>query len=170
MIYNRIPVNILISLEKLILKFIRNLKQPQIAKTILKQNIARILTHFKNLLFCDPRDRSPTGSSVHGIFQKRILEWVAIPFTRGSSRPRDWTQVSCIGGRFFTVWATSSAQFSCSVASDSLQPHEMQHARPPSPSPTPRVHPNSCPSQWCHPAISSSVIPFSSCPQSLPAS
>ena len=52
--------------------------------------------------------------------------------------------------------------------SDSLGPHELQHARPPCPSPTPRVHPNSCPSSWrCHPAISSSVVPFSSCPQSL---
>ena len=65
----------------------------------------------------------------------------------------------------------SSVQFSCSVVSDSLWPHESQHARPPCPSPTPGVHSNSCPSsQWCHPAISSSVIPFSSCPQSLPAS
>ena len=65
----------------------------------------------------------------------------------------------------------SSVQFSRSVMSDSLWPHESQHARPPCPSPTPRVHSNSCPSsQWCHPAISSSVIPFSSCPQSLPAS
>ena len=65
----------------------------------------------------------------------------------------------------------SSVQFSCSVTSDSLQPHESQHARPPCPSPTPGVYPNSCPlSWWCHPAISSSVIPFSSCPQSLPAS
>ena len=55
-------------------------------------------------------------------------------------------------------------QFSRSVVSDSLRPHESQHARPPCPSPTPRVHPNSCPSsQWCHPAISSSVISFSSC-------
>ena len=64
-----------------------------------------------------------------------------------------------------------SVQFSCSVMSDSLQPHELQHARPPYPSPTPGVHPNSCPlSQWCHPAISSSVVPFSSCPQSFPAS
>ena len=62
-------------------------------------------------------------------------------------------------------------QFSRSVMSDSLRPHEPQHARPPCPSPTPRVHPNPCPlSQWCHPAISSSVVPFSSCPQSLPAS
>ena len=65
----------------------------------------------------------------------------------------------------------SSVQFSCSVMSDSLQPHESQHARPPGPSPTPGVYSNSCPSsQWCHPAISSSVVPFSSCPQSLPAS
>ena len=64
-----------------------------------------------------------------------------------------------------------SVQFSRSVVSDSLRPHESQHARPPCPSPTPRVHSDSPPSsQWCHPAISSSVVPFSSCPQSLPAS
>jgi len=64
-----------------------------------------------------------------------------------------------------------SVQFSCSVVSNSLQPHELQHARPPCPSPTPGVHSDSrLSSQWCHPAISSSVIPFSSCPQSLPAS
>ena len=64
-----------------------------------------------------------------------------------------------------------SVQFSCSVVSDSLRPHESQHSRPPCPSPTPRVHSDSRPSsQWCHPAISSSVVPFSSCPQSLPAS
>ena len=64
-----------------------------------------------------------------------------------------------------------SVQFSCSVVSDSLWPHELQHTRPPCPSPTPRVHPNCYPSSWwCHPAISSSVVLFSSCPQSLPAS
>ena len=64
-----------------------------------------------------------------------------------------------------------SVQFSRSVVSDSLQPHESQHARPPCLSPTPRVHSNSCPSSWwCHPAISSSVVLFSSCPQSFPAS
>ena len=63
------------------------------------------------------------------------------------------------------------SQFSRSVVSDSLWPHESQHARPPCPSPTPGVHTNSCAlSRWCHPAISSSVVPFSSCPQSLPAS
>ena len=65
----------------------------------------------------------------------------------------------------------SSVQFSHSVMSDSLWPHELQHARPPCPSPTPGAYSNSCPSsQWCHPAISSSVVPFSSCPQSLLAS
>ena len=64
-----------------------------------------------------------------------------------------------------------SVQFSRSVLSDSLRPHELQHSRPPCPSPISGVHPNSCPSsQWCHPAISSSGVPFSSCPQSLPAS
>ena len=73
-------------------------------------------------------------------------------------------------GRFMSMYG-SSVQFSRSVMSDSSRPHELQHTRPPCPSPTPGVHPNSCPSsQWCHPAISSSVIPFSSCPQSLPAS
>ena len=65
----------------------------------------------------------------------------------------------------------SSVQFSHSVVSNSLLPHESQHARPPCLSPTPGVHPNSCASSWwCHPAITSSFIPFSSCPQSLPAS
>ena len=65
----------------------------------------------------------------------------------------------------------SSVQSSRSVVSDSLRPHELQHTRPPCPSPTPGVYSNSCPlSQWCHPTISSSVVPFSSCPQYLPAS
>ena len=68
-------------------------------------------------------------------------------------------------------FGVSSVQLSHSVVSNSLRPHELQHARPPCPSPTPGVHSDSCPSsQWCHPAISSSVIPFSSYPQSLPAS
>ena len=68
-------------------------------------------------------------------------------------------------------YAVSSVQFSRSVVSNSWQPHESHHTRPPCPSPTPGVHPDSYPSsQWCHPAISSSVITFSSCLQSLPAS
>ena len=132
----------------------------------------------------DPMDCSLPGFSVHGIFQARVLEWVAISFSKGSSWPRDRTQVSCIAGRCFTLQFKkrkekeltfssvqfSSVQFSCSVVSDSLPPHESQHARPHCPSPTPRVHSDSRPSsQWCYPAISSSVISFSSCPQSLPA-
>ena len=71
---------------------------------------------------------------------------------------------------FINSFCFSSVQFSRSVMSNSLWPHELQHARPPCPSPTPGVHSNSRPSsRWCHPAISSSVVPFSSCPQSLPA-
>ena len=70
-----------------------------------------------------------------------------------------------------SAYTFSSVQFSRSVMSDSLRPHESQHARPPCPSPAPGVHRDSHPSsQWCHPAISSSVVPFSSRPQSLPAS
>ena len=65
----------------------------------------------------------------------------------------------------------SWVQFSRSVKSYPLSLHDLQHARPPCPLPTPRVHPNPCPlCQWCHPTISSSVVPFSSCPQSTPAS
>ena len=109
------------------------------------------------------------GSSVYGILKARVLEWVATSFFRGSSQPKDWTQGSCVAGRFFTIWATrevhsfTSVQFSHSVVSDSLQPHGLQHERHPCPSPTPGVFSNSCPlSRWCHPTISSSVIPFSS--------
>ena len=98
--------------------------------------------------FCDPMD--PSLSSVHGILQARILEWVSMSFYRGSSWPRDWTWLSCIScitGRFFTHWATWEAhsvllvQFSRSVMSDSLWPHEPQHTRPPCPSPTSGVYP-----------------------------
>ena len=88
---------------------------------------------------CDPMDYT-----VRGIPQARVLEWVAYPL---SGKPL----------------YTYSVQFSRSVVSSSLQPHGLQHARPPCPSPTPRAYPNSCPlSRWCHPTISSSVIPFSS--------
>ena len=72
---------------------------------------------------------------------------------------------------FHHLFLFSSVQFSHSVVSDSLWPHEPQRVRPPCPSPTPGVHPNPCPlSRWCHPTISSSVVPFSSCLQSFPAS
>ena len=79
--------------------------------------------------------------------------------------------MSLLGHIQFSSVQFSSVQFSRSLMSDSLWPHELQHARPPCLSPTPRVHSDSCPaSQWCHPAISSSVIPFSSYLESLPAS
>ena len=81
--------------------------------------------------------------------------------------------VHCSDGAPKSDWhiVGTSVQFSCSVVSDSLWTHGLQHARPPCPSPTPRVYSNSCPlSQWCHTTISSSVIPFSSSLQSFPAS
>ena len=97
-----------------------------------------------------------------------ILAW-NIPWTE---EPQGLQSMQRVGHN----WATEhihkySVQFSHSVMSDSLRPHESQHARPPCPSPTPVVHSDLRPlSQWCHPAISSSVVPFSSCPQTLPAS
>ena len=63
------------------------------------------------LTLCDPMDCSPPGSSVHGILQARILEWIAISFSRGSSQLRDQTQVSCIGSRFFTIWVIQIVEF-----------------------------------------------------------
>ena len=88
-------------------------------------------------------------------------------------RPQPCTCLAKIGNNFCKSEYPHPGllvQFSHSVVSNSLQPHELQHARPPCPSPAPGVHPNPCPSSWCcHPAISSSVVPFSSCPQSLPA-
>ena len=73
---------------------------------------------------CDPMDYSPPGSSVHRVLQARILEWIAMLSPRGSSQPRDWTQVSCLAGRFFTVWATiiqfHSIILGCSVPSAAL--------------------------------------------------
>ena len=90
---------------------------------------------------------------------------------------RTWKQHRCLSmdewiKKLWYIYTMEySVQLSRPVMSDSLRPHELQHARPPCPSPTPRVHSNSRPSsQWCHPTISSSGIPFSSCPQSLPAS
>ena len=96
----------------------------------------------------------------------------------GSSMTQGSNQVSCFASRFFTVWATREAAhtlllflFSHSVVSDSLQPHGLQHARLPCPSPSPGACSNLCPfSRLCHPTISSSVAPFSSFPQSFPES
>ena len=93
--------------------------------------------------------------------------------------PASLASPALVGGFFTTstTWEVQiwfqfhSVQFSCSVVSNSLRSHRLQHTRPPCPSPTPGVYSNSCPlSRWCHPTISSSVIPFSSCLQSFPAS
>ena len=129
---------------------------------------------------CNPMDCSPPGSSGHRIFLARIVEWVALPSSRGSSQLTDWTQVFCIlfiAGKFFTTEPSgkpndfSFRSVQVSRSADSLWPHGLQHAMLPCPSPIPRLCTNSCPlSQWCHPTISSSAVPFSSCLQSLPAS
>ena len=73
-------------------------------------NCSEVLVTPSCLTFCNPMDCSPSGSSVHGILQARILEWVAMPFSRGSSGTRDQTQVSCIAGGFFTIWGTREAK------------------------------------------------------------
>ena len=101
--------------------------------------------------------------------------WTHLPgsSTAVFSLPPPWWGVVVRGlsGASFIRVQFSSVQFSRSVVSDSLRHHESQHARPPCPSPTPGVHSDSRPSgQWCHPAISYTIVPFFSCPQSLPAS
>ena len=128
--------------------------------------------------FCDPVNCSPTGFSVHGFPGKNMRGEGAVPFSFPEDVPGPGTEPVCpaLAGGFFTTEPPGKpvllvVQFSCSVVSNSLRPHESQRTRPPRPSPTPGVHSISCPSsRWCHPAISSSVVPFSSCPQSLPAS
>ena len=104
------------------------------------------------------------------------MKWVAIPFSRVSSWPKDWNQDSNTAGRFFTIWAitTSSSlgytRFSSVQSRRTLKSHGLKHTRFPCLSETPRAYSNSHPSsQWCHPTISSSVIPFSRL-QSFPAS
>ena len=91
------------------------------------------------------------------------------PLSMGFSRQEYWSGMPCPapGNKLYHYTIIlASVQFSRSVMSDSLWPHQSQHTRPPCPSPTPGVYSNSCPlSRWCHPVISSSVIPFSSCPQ-----
>ena len=124
------------------------------------------------------------------VLEKAEAPEIKLPISAGSSEKQESSRTTSLSALLTTpkpstVWITincgkffkrvkgfcTSVQFSRSVVSDSLRPHEPQHARPPCPSPTPGVCPNSCPlSQWCHPAISSSVVSFSCCPQSLPAS
>jgi len=131
------------------------------------------------LSLCEPINYNAPGFSVKRNLMVRILKWIVIPFSSVSSWHRDWTQVSSIACKFFTIWATrealyvefNSVQFNCSVVSDSLWPHGLQHVRLPCLSPTPKAYTNSCLlRRWCHPTISSSVSSFSSCLQSFPAS
>ena len=121
------------------------------------------------LQYCleNPRDRGAWWAAVCGVTQSQTQ------LKRLSSSSKVYLRLLQIRCLTFVVQRTMKAvvQFSRSVVSNSLQPHEPQQARPPCPSPTPGVHPHPCPlSQWCHPTISSSVVPFSSCPQSFPAS
>ena len=116
-----------------------------------------------------------TPSSVE--FSKQEHWSVAISFSRESSWARDWTWISCIGRQILyhcTTWEAleTLVQFSSITRSClTLQPHGVQHTRPPCPSATPVVYSNSCPlNWWCHPTISSSVVPFCSCLHSFPAS
>ena len=101
--------------------------------------------HWSDLIWCDkycesvshsvvsdslqPHRCCPPGFSVHGILQGRILQWVAIPFSRGSSRPRNWTQVSCIVGRFFIVWATREALYLYTNIRIYMYSHRESHAQ-----------------------------------------
>ena len=104
------------------------------------------------------------GNCSHGIKRHLLLGRKVMTNLDSILKSRDITLPT-------NVHLFSSVQFSLSVISNSLRPHEPQHARLPCPSPTPRVYPNSCPlSRWCHPTISSPVIPFSSCLQSFPTS
>ena len=125
---------------------------------------------------------SPPSSSILGILQARILSGLPCLLPGDLLNPgiQPTSSESPVLQANSLPWATEEAhsfisvqfsQFNRSVVSDPLRPHESQHSRPPCPSQTPGVYSDSCPSsQWCHPAISSSVVPFSSCPQSLPAS
>ena len=120
------------------------------------------------------------ASNLHLLY---LLHWQADSLLLAPTSVSQSVQSLSRVWRFATPW-TATRQASLSITfssvqsssvtqcgSNSLRPHELQHARPPCPSPTPRVHPNSCPSsRWCHPAISSSVVPFFSCLQFLPAS
>ena len=124
-------------------------------------------------LFVTPWTAAQQAPLSIGILQAWILEWVAMLSKIWGLLHCRWIlyQLSHLRSPNQLSVQFSSVHFSHSVMSDCLWPHESQHARPPCPSPTPGVHPNSCASsQWCHPAISSSVVPFSSCPQSLPTS
>ena len=149
---------------------------------------ACVPSFFSHVWLCDPRDCSLLVSSVHGILQARILEWIAMPSSRGLSQPGDqsnqcllrrlhWqadslplapTRKPIIHYMKYYFLSSYSVQSLCHVrlfATPWTAAHQASLS-----SPTARVHPNPCPlSRWCHPTILSFVVPFSSCPQSFPA-
>ena len=139
------------------------------------------ITHVVNIPFFFPswEDRNLKEFSFLERIEYLKIKYKAL-FMKGAEKKQSENQDSdgkrkdilfIWGARLFSSVQFSSVQFSRSVISDSLRPHESQQARLPCPSQTPRVYSDSCPlSRWCHPTISSSVVPFSSCPQSLPAS
>ena len=136
------------------------------------KNKVKVLVTQACLTVCNTTNCSLPGSSCPWNSPAKILQWVAIPFSRGSSWPRYQPRSPALQADSLPSESPGSPKhgFSHLVLSDSLWPHELQHARLPCPSPTPRVHSNSCPlSQWCHPIISSFVVPFSSCLQSFTA-
>ena len=124
-----------------------------------KASLLLLLSHFSCVRLCaTPQTAAYQASPSLGF--SRQEHWSGLPFPS--------PKASLVVLNFFSF---SSVQLSCLIMSNSLQPRGPQHTRPPCPSPTPRVYPNSCPlSQQYHPTISSSVAPFSSCPQSFPAS
>ena len=120
-------------------------------------------------------DREAWCAVIHGVAKSHIWlsDWTELNLGTQQCHQTSTVLWSCFFLLCFysKVGCLHSGFSSSSVVSDSLRPHELQHTRPPCPSPTPGVYPNSCPlSQWCHPTISSSVVPFSSCPQSFPTS
>ena len=126
----------------------------------------------------NPMDRGARLATVHGVAKSHmwLSDWMHTLWVRRQPTAPVTLYMSSVHHRTSAPSTApntlfSSIQFSRSVVSNSLWPHESQHTRPPCPSPTPGVYSNSSPSSWwCHPTISSSVVPFSSCPQSLPAS
>ena len=149
------------------------------------QNIRNYVVWLLNhvWLFVTPWTVARQSPLSMGFPRQECWSWLPFPtprdFRNQVTEPLSLASPALVG-RFFTTSTTwevqkwfqfNSVQFSCSAVSNSLWPHGLQHTRPPCPSPTPGVYPNSCPlSQWCHPTISSSVIPFSSCLQSLQVS
>ena len=145
---------------------------PGTPKWVLQCIHPQSLSHVQ--LFVTPWTVAHLASLSMGLSQQECWSELPFPPPGDLSNPGIEPQspaIPAMSGGFFTteppgkIGYSASVQFSRSVVSDSLWPHGSQHARPTCPSPTPRVHSNSCPlSQWCHPAISSSVVPFSSCP------